>query len=361
MHRQPLQHRQDGGLTGGGKEGRIHRPGGAEQVGGQIGVFGQPGSPLHHRLHQGQALLRPQAPQQLHPGPGIGRVPQQPLQGHTLSGHGLDQIGAGALLLQQAGEALTQELEQVGRQGGRLDGQGGQQPLPVGGRFSHQRHQIQRPAPIPEDLQQAIAGTAQGIGIGGAAGPLAPGEDAQQQLQTLGQGEHGTRLRPRQGVAGAAGLVMLQHRQGHGAGFPLRQQVLGPHHPLQLREFPHHLADQVVLAERGGPAGGAGGLIADLQAAAEQLRQPGQAPAAIGQAAQPFGKGDPVEGLHPLGAALAAIRRQEKGGVRQPCPQHPLVTTLNRGGGGLQAIGDAQEARQQHPFGDQGQGIARGR
>ena len=106
-------------------------------------MLGQAGGPLHHGLHQGQALLLPQAQKQLRPGTGIGRIPQHPLAGHTVAGHGLHQIGPETLFLQQAGETLPQELQQIGRQGLGLHRQFGQQPLPVRRGLDQQLHQIQ--------------------------------------------------------------------------------------------------------------------------------------------------------------------------------------------------------------------------
>ena len=74
---------------------------------------------------------------------------------------------------------------------------------------------------------------------------------------------------------------MLQHGQGHIARLPFGHQVLGAHHPLQLGEFAHHLAHEIVFAEVGGTAGVAGGDGIEGQ----QLQQ---------------GVGEPLQPVHPV-------------------------------------------------------------
>ena len=210
---------------------------------------------------------------------------------------------------------------------------------------------------MPEDLQQAIAGPAQGIGVGGAAGPLPLGVDAQQQLQPFGQGHHRTGLGARQGIAGAPGQVVLEHGQGHGPGFAFRQQVFAAHHPLELGEFAHHLADQVVLAEVGGAAGMGGVLVAQLQQLHQPIRAPLESFDPVEQGAEPLGEGDPGQ----LDAAIAAgdrpVRGHKKLGIGQARLEHPLVAAPHRVRGGGQAIGDTEEGGQQAGAGIEGQGV----
>ena len=45
---------------------------------------------------------------------------------------------------------------------------------------------------------------------------------------------------------------MLNDGKCRSTGFTLLQQILSAHEALQLGEFAHHLADQIVFAEMGG-------------------------------------------------------------------------------------------------------------
>ena len=288
-----LQHGEHGGLTGLLKQIRRHHPQRREHIGRQVALGRQAGRPGNHGLQGRQLAIGAQGHQQLGPLAGIGGIGQHPRQGDPFAGHRLDQVGRQALLLQQADEPLAQELAQVRRQGDRVHLKGGKELGPMGAGALQQGHQVEAPALVPQDLQQAIAGPAQGVGVRGPTGPLPLGIDAQQQLQPFGQGHHRTGLRRGQAIASAPGQVVLEHGQGHGPGFALRQQVFAAHHPLELGEFAHHLADQVVLAKVGGAAGVGGVLRAQAQLLNQSIGAPLEPLDPVEQAAEPLGEGDP--------------------------------------------------------------------
>ena len=112
--------------------------------------------------------------------------------------------------------------------------------------------QIEVPASVPEDQENSIAGSSQRVGIGGAAWTLSLGEDAQQQFKPFRQCHDGSGIAAGQGIAGSPRQVMLHHRKSHLPRFPLLEQIFAAHEPLKLRELPHHLTDEIVLAEVGG-------------------------------------------------------------------------------------------------------------
>ena len=114
------------------------------------------------------------------------------LNWHTITGHGLHQIHSRAALFEQALQALAQKLSQLSSQGSSIHLELGQKLGPVGRGPLQPLLQIQAPAFRPQDLQHAIAGAAQGIGIGRTTGALTLGVDAQQQFQALRQGHHGS-------------------------------------------------------------------------------------------------------------------------------------------------------------------------
>ena len=265
-----------------------------------------------------------------------------------------------ALLLQQAHQPLAQKLHQFGGQGSGLNPAAGQQGRPVAGSAGQQGGQIEAPATLDQDLQQAVAGTAQGIGIGGAAGPLPLGIDAEQQLKPLRQGHHRAGIGAGQGVSRPPRQVMLEHRQGHGPWFALGQQVLAAHHPLQLGEFAHHLAHQIVLAEVGGPSGGLRRGGGQRKLGQQHIGAPLQPLHPVPQAAEALGEGDPRQLVTAVDAGHGAVGLEEEFRVGQAGPQHPFVAAADRGLRRRQAVANAQEAGQQLSVGVKGEGISRG-
>ena len=83
----------------------------------------------------------------------------------AFSGYRLDEVRITALFLQLAHQALTQELRQLRGEASCINGKRRQQLSPVLGGLLQHAEQIQAPAPAPENLQDAIASAAQGIGI----------------------------------------------------------------------------------------------------------------------------------------------------------------------------------------------------
>ena len=108
---------------------------------------------------------------------------------------------------------------------------------------------------------------------------------------------------------------MLQHGQGHLAGFPLGQHVFAPHHPLQLRELPHHLAHQIVLAEVGRAAGMVGNRGREGEPLQQHIGAPFEPLDPIAQAAEALSEGDACQLLAPVDAGDGAVRGQEELGV----------------------------------------------
>ena len=338
----------------------MHHAGRAENGIRQRALLSQPRRTLHHLLHGGQRPGRPERVEQPAAAEGIGRIAEHPFQWQPLACHSLHQISGEALLLQQAHLALTQKLRQFDRQCGGIEGALRQDPAPVLAGAAEQSRKIKAPAPPAQDQQQPVAGTPQRVGIRGAAGPLATGEDAQEQLQPLGQRHHRTGIGVRQFVAGRAGLVVLQNRKGHRARLSLSQQVFATHHPLQLRKLPHHLADQIVLAEVGGTAGVGRHRVGQRQAPQQHIGAPFQPFHPVAQAAQTFGEGDPPELVATVDAGHGAVGMQEEFRIGQAGPQHSLVATTDRGRGFGAAIGNAEKPRQQRSMGLEGEGIRRG-
>ena len=153
---------------------------------------------------------------------------------------------------------------------------------------------------------------------------------------------------------------MLEHGQSHGPRLPLGQQIFAPHHSLELRELPHHLAHQIVLAEVGCAAGMVGGRGFERQPLQQNIGAPLQPLNAVAQAAEAFREGDPRQLLAAVDAGGGSIGRQEELGIGQPRPQHPLVAAANRGGRRIQSVADAKEAGEQLGARLQRQGISRG-
>ena len=224
-----------------------------------------------------------------------------------------------------------------------------------------QGHQIQGPAPIPENLKDPVAGPTQPVGVGGSTRSLPPGKAAKQQFQPFRQGHHGARIGGRQAVARTTGQIVLLHRQGHGPGFPFSQQVFAPHHTLQLRKLRHHLADQVVFAEMGGAAGCRRRRHRQGQGLEQGVREPFEALGSIQQAAQSLGEGDPIELIAAIDAGNGPIGPHKKGSVVQTGSQYPLVAPSHRiGSGRIATIGHKQEAGKEQVPRLQGERIGQG-
>ena len=113
--------------------------------------------------------------------------------------------------------------------------------------------QIQGQLTFDQDPQTTQCGAAQAEGIFVASGSLADGEDAQQSVQLVSDGQDPARVSLRQGGPGAPGLILLVQGPGDFLRLSGDQGVMPPHDPLQLRKLAHQVRQQIALGQPGGP------------------------------------------------------------------------------------------------------------
>jgi hypothetical protein len=112
--------------------------------------------------------------------------------------------------------------------------------------------EIELQLPFEHDAQHAERGTAQAVGIAVAGGALADAEDADQQVEFVGQRDGAPGRRRRQRVTGEAGSVLLLERDGDRLGQAVVERVVAAHGPLQFRELTDHVGQQVALGQAPG-------------------------------------------------------------------------------------------------------------
>ena len=150
---------------------------------------------------------------------------------------------------------------------------------------------------------------------------------------------------------------MLLHSLRHSAGFPLSKEVLPSHQALQFWEFPHHLTDEIVLAEVGRTLGMGAGLGLQSQALRQQISEPLQTLTTIQQAAQPFSECHPFQLLAALGTGHSPIGIDEERGISQAGLEHPFIAAANALRCLIKTIGNAEELRLERVLGCQRQRV----
>ena len=100
-----------------------------------------------------------------------------------------------------------------------------------------------------QHAQHAQCVAAQGERIFFARWLQADAPDADQGFELVGQRDGGAGLGGRQRVAGKAWLIVLGGGQRHGIRLAIVTGVIGAHDALQLREFTHHVGQQIGLGQ----------------------------------------------------------------------------------------------------------------
>ncbi len=257
--------------------------------------------------------------------------------------HGIDFLGAVALLAQAAGEAVVDEVGQ--RRGRVLDlvAEGGQRAVQQG-------FQVEWELFLDQHADHAQCVAAQGERIAVARGQVADAEHAHQGLELVGQRHHHARVAARQGVAREAGLVVVLDGIGHFGGQAVGLGVVAAHGALQFREFAHHVGDEVGLGELRGLVGMAGQLhVADLLG--DGPGNGAHALHALALGAQLVVIDHPGQRGHAGFERLLAVLIEEELGIGQARAHHALVAAHH----GARVVGadvaDHQEAVRETAFG----------
>ena len=122
-----------------------------------------------------------------------------------------------------------------------------------------QAAQVARGAVGDQGFDDAQGGAAQGEGVVGAARREAGGEQAEQAVAAVGEGEG----KPRRGSRDLP--VLLGQGVGDGIAFAAQAGVVGAHDALQGGHLDHHAGCQVGLGEGGGARRGRGIGFAEAQ------------------------------------------------------------------------------------------------
>ena len=103
--------------------------------------------------------------QELNPSCDISGILEDAIHGLGIAGDGLHQVAIDAVFFEQTHHPLPQEFGQLRRQQRWIYLEMGQQATPVGGCPAQQGPQVEGPAIRFQNLDNAIAGAAQGVGI----------------------------------------------------------------------------------------------------------------------------------------------------------------------------------------------------
>ena len=153
---------------------------------------------------------------------------------------GRENVVAGAFGAELDAQAVGEEVENFGR------GAAG---------FSEQPRQLQAQVVVTNDADDAEGSAAEGVGVTGASGFLADGEEAGELVQLVRQGDRDGDGRGGNRVVGAFRGVLVTDGVGDGAWFAVVQGVIAAHNTLKFREFANHAAGQVGLCEFRGTIG----------------------------------------------------------------------------------------------------------
>ncbi|MND87538.1 hypothetical protein D3C80_795390 [compost metagenome] len=198
-----------------------------------------------------------------------------------------------------------------------------------------EHHQLTQGEPHPVLQHQpdhAQSRAAQGVGVAGAGGLFVDGEEADQGVQLLGDGDGDRDRGGRDAVAWTLRLVVVAHGVGDGVGVAGQTGVVAAHDPLQFRELAHHARGQVGLGQ-------ARGLFGLRRVGADQrgdlARQGGDAVDPLGQRAELGVEGHALQLVVPGVEADLLVFVPEEAGVVQAGRQDAAVA----GGQSLAAVG----------------------
>ena len=160
---------------------------------------------------------------------------------------------------------------------------------------------------------------------------VADAEHADQGFELVGQRHRQPDRAARQFVAGKAWFVMVFNRVGNLGRQAVVERVVAPHDALQLREFAHHVGDQIGLGELGRLVG------LRRQCCAAELLTDGLGNCAYARHALALGAelvviNHFVQAGHARGQRLFAVLVEEKFSVGQARAHHALVATNHRTG-----------------------------
>ena len=150
---------------------------------------------------------------------------------------------------------------------------------------------------------------------------------------------------------------MLHHRQGDLLGLPLLKQVFATHESLKLRELTDHLTHEIVLAEMGSSDGRLPLMRIQVELVHQLTGSALDPLAAIQQAAQPLGEGDPIQSLSTHTAGLTSVHREEELRILQPSSKNPFIASGDQCIRGLKTIAHKQKVPLENPRGLQLQRI----
>ena len=115
---------------------------------------------------------------------------------------------------------------------------------------------------------------------------------------------------------------MFPDSPGHLLRLPGKAGVDPSHHPLQLRELPHHLRGQVGLAQEGCPIQGIRWKVKHLR------KPPADSPNPLHplpHRAQAGFVDDLLKVPHPIGQGAPGVVLEKEGGIPQAGPHHPFI------------------------------------
>src|SRR5439155_9178842 len=148
-------------------------------------------------------------------------------------------------------------------------------------------------------------------------------EEADQQIEPVGDPEEGPDVAGRQTILGASRQVMVEDGIGDGGLDALLQRIDAAHRALQLRELPHHSGGEVRLAELRGLRELTG--IAASGRAVEPERELAQTSDALQLGAESLQEGAPPQLLDAGAERHLAVLVEEELSVGEARPQHALV------------------------------------
>ena len=126
------------------------------------------------------------------------------------------------------------------------------------GRDRNHCRQVEVEFALNQDAHDAERGAPQAERVAIAGRLFADRKDAGQRVEPVGHGEHLSRVRRRQGIAGETRQVVFADRVGHGARFAIEPRIVLPHRALQVRELPHQPGNQIALRQQRGARDGLG-------------------------------------------------------------------------------------------------------
>ena len=250
----------------------------------------------------------------------------------ALADHGFHLVGAVALVLQVAAQAVVQEVGDGGQvrfdRGDAVEAGGGNLQRVVDG---------ERERLLDQHAQDAQRVAAQRERVFLARGLQANAPDADQRFQLVRQCHHGAGSSRGQSIACKARLVVLGAGQRHIVGFTIVAGVVRAHRALQLGELAHHVGQQIGLGEQRTARS-----VCDIRAELfRQLASDGlQARHALKLRADLVVIDHTREQRHAVGQRLLLVLFEEEAGIGQARAHHALVALDD---GHRRASGDVRD------------------